>query len=105
MKANLKGYKADLIELNKQSYDLDDAYMLGLWLADGTASKPQYTVSKQDKELEEQVKAYADKKGYTINVCPSNDRKGCTGFDYSGGYVTQLRDWGVLNNKHILTAS
>ena len=101
MQANLKGYKADLIELSKQSYDLDDAYMLGLWLADGTASKPQYTVSKQDKELEEQVKAYADKKGYTINVCPSNDRKGCTGFDYSGGYVTQLRDWGVLNNKHI----
>ena len=101
MQTHLKGYKADLTKLGTQSYDLDDVYMLGLWLADGTAAKPQYTISKEDQELEEQVKLYAIKKGYTVNVCPSNDRSGCTGFDYAGGYVTQLREWGVLNNKHI----
>ena len=101
MQGHMKGYKADLVKLGEQAHDLDDAYMLGLWLADGTASKPQYTVSKLDKELEDQVKLYATKKGYSVNICPSNDKIGCTGFDYAGGYLKQLRDWNVLNNKHI----
>jgi replicative DNA helicase len=101
MQGHMKGYKADLVKLGEQAHDLDDAYMLGLWLADGTASKPQYTVSKLDKELEDQVKLYATKKSYSVNICPSNDKTGCTGFDYAGGYLKQLRDWHVLNNKHI----
>ena len=101
MQGHMKGYKADLVKLGEQVHDLDDAYMLGLWLADGTASKPQYTVSKLDKELEDQVKLYATKKSYSVNICPSNDKTGCTGFDYAGGYLKQLRDWHVLNNKHI----
>lgn len=101
MQGHMKGYKADLIKLGEQAHDLDDAYMLGLWLADGTASKPQYTVSKLDKELEDQVKLYATKKSYSVNICPSNNKTGCTGFDYAGGYLKQLRDWHVLNNKHI----
>lgn len=110
MQTNMKGYKADLINLNNNSYfDLDDAYMLGLWLADGTSSRPQITVSKADKELEDEVLKYALKNNYSINVCPSNNRKGCTMFDYAGGYLRKLKELGVLNNKHIpnflLTAS
>lgn len=109
MRGHMKGYKADLVKLGEQSHDLDDAYMLGLWLAEGTSAKPQYTISKQDRELEEQVVQYASKRGYTINICPSNNKAGCAGFDYAGGYLKQLRDWCVLNNKHIpstfLTAS
>lgn len=100
-KSYFKGYKADLKKLGSESFNKDDVYMLGLWLADGTASKPQFTVSKQDFELEKEVQSYAENRGYKVNVCPSNDRLGCTGFDYSGGYMKKLREFGVLNNKHI----
>lgn len=101
-KGMLKGYKADLVNLGGgKSFDKFDMYMLGLWLADGTSSKPQFTVNKMDKDILDEVYKYADYKGYTTNVCPSCDRIGSVAIDYAGGYLKQLREWGVLNNKHI----
>lgn len=103
-KGMLKGYKANLTNLGEGfCEDLFDSYMLGLWLADGTASKPQITVNKVDKELIDQLYSYAMYKGYTTNVCPSMDRSGSIAVDFAGGYMVQLREWGVLNNKHIPT--
>ena len=100
----LKGYKADLVKLGcEKTFDEFDMYILGLWLADGTSSKPQFTINKMDKDLLDEVYKYAEYKGYTTNVCPSCDRAGSIAIDYAGGYLKRLREWGVLNNKHIPT--
>ena len=97
---NIYGVKADLKSLG--DYCVEDAYILGLWLAEGTSSKPQFTLGKKDMVLHEILLSFAESKGYGVNTSPSGDRVGSKSYDLSGGMLVKLRDeWCVLNNKHI----
>lgn len=102
---SLCGYKADLKLLGEEAQfeevRKDEAYMLGLWLAEGSSKKSQVTLCKEDVELIEQVDSFISKNGLRKNVSPSNNRKGSIAIDLSGGYHTYLKDIGVFGNKHI----
>lgn len=99
------GYKADLTQLGKDSgfkeILKDEAYMLGLWLADGTSSAAQFTINVNDIELIEQFNNFAKANGYKTSLSPSSNRKGSISPRLSGGYRVYLREQGVLDNKHI----
>lgn len=94
------GVRADLINFG-EGYN-KEAYILGLWLAEGTTSKPQFCLANKDMKLQDILKEYAKENNYGINISPSNYRDSTTTYDLSGGMLVKLRDkWNVLNNKHI----
>lgn len=101
----LKGYKSSMsnyLEVDDSIYTEDDAYMLGLWLAEGTTARPQITLANKDIELKDFLFDYCAKNNYKIHVNPTGYRKNCTMYDISGGFLTLLRDkFGVYNEKHI----
>lgn len=96
----LSGVRATLTEFGS-GYN-KEAYILGLWLAEGTSSKPQFCLANKDKELHEILLEYAKEQGYRVNISPTNLRETTTAYDLAGGMLVKLRDkWGVLENKHI----
>ena len=97
----LKGWKADLDNSNIRAGLIDDWYMIGLWLAEGTRTKPQLTLSNKDRELFDFVANFANSKNYTVKVYKGNDKVNCTTIDLVGGFKSFLRDYGVLDCKNI----
>jgi len=95
------GYVADLVNLDDGHDDLFDPWLLGIWLADGTSSKSQITINNDDVEIYDEVERIVSNYGYKISLYPSGYRPGCKIVNYSGGFLTKLRELGVLNNKHI----
>lgn len=101
---NICGYKADLVNLGKQIFEeelVDEAYMLGLWLAEGTRNDSQYTFCKGDIEVIDAFYAFAKNNGFGTTLAPSSDRKGSIGPRLNNGFRQYLRSQGVFNNKHI----
>jgi superfamily II DNA or RNA helicase len=85
-----------------------DPYILGLWLGDGTSSRP--TVTTADSEIVTELQTYcssvqlnlshgvaksAAREYYLTNNTLARGRKG------SNAFLSSLRDLQVLNNKHI----
>ena len=100
----LTGYKADLTNLNTGAFKPElknEAYILGLWFAEGTSAKPQFTICRKDTEIQETLDSFIIENGFTQNVSPSNNRSSSISTDIVGGYRTYLDSLGVLNNKHI----
>ena len=95
----LSGVRANLRGLG--SVHQEDAYILGLWLAEGDTTAAKLTLATKDMVLHEAVKEYASKKGYSWGAPPSEIRNGATRYSLRGGFLAQLREWGVLGNKHI----
>lgn len=95
----LSGVFTDLKDYGN-GYD-SEAYILGLWLAEGSKNDTGFTLSKQDLELHEELKKYAEKYDYSLSVAPSNDRQGSTTYRVTGGFRDKLRDWGVYSEKEI----
>lgn len=100
VKSGVCGYIGDLTKWGDGDPSFDP-WLLGLWLSDGTASKPQFTVNINDTEIIEEVRRITSSYGYTEHISPSDNRKNCISPSYSGGMLIKLRDMGVLNNKHI----
>lgn len=97
----LKGYRGHCLEMNNGASPWEP-YMVGLWLADGTASKPQITFNKLDVELIDELHSFCDRNDYRTNISPSCDKENMVTVDIAGGMLAKLRDTvGVLNNKHI----
>lgn len=96
----LKGYVGSFRELGKGK-KVRDPYAVGLWLADGTSAKSQVTISKEEEDLIDWIYSWSSSKGYSLNISPSNDRKGCITYDISGGFYSQLKSLKLINNKHI----
>ena len=69
-------------------------YVLGVWLGDGTSSAGSITCAEADRAIVDEVRAY----GYDIDTEPKRYRWGTRGLS------PQLRQLGVLNNKHIPVA-
>lgn len=98
---NFSGVRANLVNFGNGNYE-DEAYILGLWLAEGTTMKPQFTLGRKDQEVHDALFEYVKRNNYRLNVSPSCDRKGSVSYDVSGGYLVKLREeFGVLGNKHI----
>lgn len=93
-----KGYKVG-VEYPEQEITLDP-YILGVWLGDGTASKPQIT--NPDSEIINYFDKYfsqfnLSRKNYSIDITHDyTNKKGEPNW-----FMQQLRGYEVLNNKHI----
>ncbi len=103
-KTNYKGYKVG-VDFKEQEVPLTP-YFLGLWLGDGVASKSE--ISNTDEEVVAYLEEYATDLGLTLKKYHNNPKK-CPQYNITGGYTgnkgyslkVELRNIGVLNNKHI----
>ncbi len=103
-KSNYKGYRV-AVEFAEKETPLPP-YFLGLWLGDGTSSKNE--ISNKDEEVVVYLKQYADDLGLDLKQYERNPDK-CPRYGISGGHTgkkgyslkVELRNIGVLNNKHI----
>lgn len=77
-KRQWQGYKA-CVEYPKRPVPLDP-YLLGLWLADGTTSKPEICVASEDKEIAHYLLSYAHKHNLRINY---GEGQGCRQFRFA----------------------
>lgn len=82
-----------------------DPYVFGAWLGDGTSSKPQITIGRED---EDEMVANLSLRGHVIteakypsNRCPLYDIDHHVSDGKIGPFKKKLRDLGVLGNKHI----
>lgn len=98
-----KGYKVG-VEYPHQGVRLDP-YLLGLWLGDGTSSKPEITSA--DAEIISYFTNYASDHGLVVKKNPSDNyiHRITSGTRYGGidrnHLKTTLRSYNLLNNKHI----
>ena len=88
-----------------------DPYVLGIWLGDGTASKPQITT--MDQEVVDALAAYAKETGLEIWEAAPAGRATTYAIGYRGHgrrgiprserspFLNLLRGYGLLGNKHI----
>ena len=74
-------------------------YLLGIWLGDGTTSRPDITTA--DPEIEDYIKCYCDQteQGVRVSVKPNN--KASTYHITGRKTLNELRSVGVLGCKHI----
>lgn len=83
-----------------------DPYFLGLWLGDGNSGK--VGITSIDSEIVDYVYAYAQANDKIVNI-NRNSNKECPTYILTNGNVggspnsvlTALRDYNLLNNKHI----
>ena len=105
VKRNLMGYKNNCIEYNSIDIELDP-YMLGIWLGDGTHSRPE--IATNDKEIENYINkwcqlnradfVYEKNNKYKIRIKQRiEDTLG------ENPLSKLLRKYNLLNNKHIPT--
>jgi replicative DNA helicase len=102
-KSNYKGYKVG-VSFEEKSTELPP-YFLGLWLGDGSSSKPEITT--MDAEIVDYIHDFSNGNGYKTTVyapaekCPIyaivGGERGHRGHSLKG----VLQELGVLNNKHI----
>lgn len=103
--SNYKGYKV-AVEFEERAVPLDP-YFLGVWLGDGAAGNCRIT--GQDAEIIEYLHEYAAELGMQVTTGVVADRCNSYGITRGrqGGSVAEysvqdeLRQLGVLNNKHI----
>lgn len=69
-KRTWQGYKS-AVEYPEHPIPLDP-YLLGLWLGDGTTSKPQICVSYKDTEISDYINSYAKAEGLRVSVIPGS---------------------------------
>jgi phage terminase large subunit GpA-like protein len=83
---------AGALQLPAQKLPMDP-YLLGLWLGDGNSA--QAAITTMDKEI---VDAFAE---YDPSPRKHQSSGLATSYGLRGGFLTGLREAGVLNNKHI----
>lgn len=77
-----------------------DPYILGLWLGDGTSSKPELT--NIDDVLIKEWESFAKNIGLSTHTHGINHRiNGIKGGGKKNHFLETLRDLSVINNKHI----
>lgn len=102
-KKHYKGYKVG-VEYNEKSLEMDP-YLMGLWLGDGTSSKPEITTA-DEKILNYLILELCEKNGLFINNYNNQITYTFTSQKGPGGspvnkFLNHLRGYEVLNNKHI----
>ena len=116
-KHHLKGWKSEAIRFPQGYMAVKGgelpAYMLGIWLGDGSSSKP--VIYTPEPEIEDYIDRYANAKGclvtkYQQRGCKSlSINTGMTGSLFKNPFTAELRRLDLIKNKHIpfnyLTAS
>lgn len=97
----LSGKYADMVKLGGEGVVDKDAYILGLWLAEGETNGTGLTLNRHDKELHEELEKYAYENGYNLVVSPTNDRENSVTYRVSGGFIHKLRSNGMEGYKYI----
>jgi hypothetical protein len=92
----LSGLRAGLEKYG--SGEDDNAYMLGLWLADGDTASSRITIGDKDKEIIDEVKSFAARNGYGFTITKG---RGCRGYNMPGGWLAVLQSYQAIGNKHI----
>lgn len=100
---HFKGYKV-AVEYPEKQLPIDP-YFLGLWLGDGSSSKPEIT--SVDQEIKDYCISFCEKHGMDFKPQSSTKENEIT-FRMGGNRQEQkpflldfLRDWNLLDNKHI----
>ena len=96
-KRSLKGYKGDFTKYQTSDNYESRAYLLGLWLAEGSCHDSSITINN---EMLSVLEAEVAKTDYTLTERASKSDK-CSTLYVKGGFKQWLREIGVLNNKHV----
>ena len=101
-----KGYRAgelDFLHIDKSDFLNIPSYLLGLWLGDGTSSKPEIT--NIDEEVVSYIYKYAEENGQKITVYEGINKTPrysiVTDRGQSNPFLESLQNYGLINNKHI----
>lgn len=65
-KKRVKGYKVP-VKFEKKNIEIDP-YILGVWLGDGTTSKTQFTIAKNDIQIIERIQGWSDQQRLNCNL-------------------------------------
>lgn len=96
----LKGYKAELSKFGEDTgLDIDFAYLLGLWLAEGSSCSARLTLATKDVQLFEELKKFCNTQNWGISL--NQEDTNCNTYSITGGFLTKLKELNLLNNKHI----
>lgn len=105
-KSNYKGYKVG-VEFSEKKVEIEP-YFLGIWLGDGTSSN--VAIATEDNEVVSYLEEYASRLSLQLSSCFPQGKcpmysitKGYTGvtFDKDISLQKKLRDYNLLDNKHI----
>lgn len=104
VKRNLVGFKSNGISYDEQPVELDP-YLLGVWLGDGTHTRPE--IASNDKEIIEYLQEWAEKNNAIIvktphpylyrikqNICENKKRR-------ENPFTKLLNIYNLIGNKHI----
>lgn len=100
----MRGWKTG-VDFPEQEVSLDP-YILGMWLGDGSAAKPQITT--ENIEIEDSIMLFAKSRGLSVTKATQKNNNSCT-FDIvnrsrkarSNSFLNNLKDLNVYKNKHI----
>lgn len=106
----LKGFKVGVDFENSKKILPIPPRLLGLWLADGTATSPSFTVNDEDIETIEYLRYECEKMGLEFTIEDNSENSKMCHFRtklrgranaYSNIFLNLLRDYNLFNNKHI----
>jgi len=81
-KKRVRGYKV-AVEFEKKSLKIDP-YVLGIWLGDGTTTKPEFTINNNDTEIVDYLTEWATKNNMTANLKHYKNNRGCNTISITG---------------------
>lgn len=97
-KRSLKGYKGILTNLDN-GVEVKHPWLVGMWLGDGTASKPDITQDRKALETLDEIVKVSKEHGYVAKL---HEYKPTTyTITITEGFRGFLRQEGLLSNKHI----
>jgi replicative DNA helicase len=106
-KRKVMGYKVG-VDFPEQEIEVEP-YLLGLWLGDGTANKPQVTTA--DAEISEYLYSYAGSHGLSTTTYLKATSPSTSGVSIVGGHrkvgqrpnslMNSLKAYDLISNKHI----
>lgn len=104
VKRNLMGYKSSGVKYEQNDVELDP-YMLGIWLGDGIHSRPE--IATNDEEILKYIKDWCDSND-SVFVYEKNNKykirisQNPNSVNKKENHLSkQLRNYNLLNNKHI----
>jgi len=102
-KSNYKGYKTGFELSTNYDFGYINPYMMGVWLGDGSSSKPG--ICAIENEIVESIYNYAKK--FNLGVRVERKNEGSVSYYYNKGgnstnlFLDTLKQFNLLNNKHI----
>lgn len=100
-----KGYRVGALDFNhiKTKDLLIEPYMVGLWLGDGTSSKPEIT--NIDEEVEDYICSFAEKNNQKVTVYKEKNKADrfniVTNRGQDNPFLNNLKYYKLINNKHV----